>query len=88
MIMCSTLVQVFKQKGIVTAEEVRSAVEEMDNKGKKGLGAMLVAKAWTDPEFKARLLKNAGAAAAELGISSSNFTPKTTPASQYPDVYD
>jgi nitrile hydratase len=75
------LVEVFKQKGIVTAEEVRSSVEEMDNKGKKGLGAVLVAKAWTDPDFKDKLLKNAGAAAAELGISSSNFTPKTTPAS-------
>ena len=32
------------------------------------LGAGVVAKAWTDPEFKAKLLENATAAGAELGI--------------------
>jgi nitrile hydratase len=32
------------------------------------LGAKVVARAWTDPEFKARLLEDATAACAEMGI--------------------
>ena len=35
-------------------------------------GARIVARAWTDPEFKARLLANGNAAAQELGIMASN----------------
>ena len=41
---------------------------------------MIVAKAWTDPAFKADLLKNAGDAVQKLGIQSSNFAPKPKPA--------
>jgi hypothetical protein len=36
------------------------------------VGARLVARAWVDPAFKARLLADANAAAAELGIMASN----------------
>lgn len=51
-------------------------MEDLDGRGEKKLGPKLVAKAWTDPAFKAKLLKNAGDAAEELGIQSSNFAPK------------
>ena len=66
----------FEEKGIITAEQLRKAVEDLDARGEKKLGPMLVAKAWADPTFKAKLLKNAGDAAEELGIQSSNFAPK------------
>ena len=71
--------QIFTSKGIITANELREATEALDSKGRKQLGAQLVARAWTDPAFKARLLKNAAGGAAEMGIPSSNFTPKELP---------
>ena len=45
------------EKGILTADEVREAIERMDARGPH-LGAKVVAKAWTDPAFKAALLKD------------------------------
>ena len=72
----------FEEKHIVSAEQLRSAVEELDARGERRLGPVLVAKAWADPAFKAKLLKNAGDAAEELGIQSSNFAPKPKAAGQ------
>lgn len=57
------------EKGIVTADEVRRAVEDMDSRT-PALGAKVVARAWVDPAFKARLLTDAKAAVAELGIDT------------------
>ena len=54
-------------KGVVTAEEVRAQLEFMDSRG-PALGAQVVAKAWSDPEYRARLLENGTGAVAELGI--------------------
>jgi nitrile hydratase len=55
------------EKGVLTAEELRAAVEAMDARS-PAQGARVVARAWSDPAFKARLLKNGSAACAELGI--------------------
>jgi nitrile hydratase len=55
-------------KGIVTAEEIRAEIERMDGRGPEN-GARVVARAWTDPAFAARLAADAGAAVAELGLS-------------------
>lgn len=57
------------EKGIVTADEVRRAVEDMDSRT-PALGAKVVARAWVEPAFKARLLADAKAAVAELGIDT------------------
>jgi len=54
-------------KGIFTADDVRGAVEAMDSRTPEN-GARLVARAWTDPAFKARLLADGSAAARELGF--------------------
>jgi nitrile hydratase len=61
------------EKGILTADEIRQAVERMDARGPH-LGAKVVAKAWTDPAFKARLLKDASAAAEEAGVQMDQPT--------------
>ena len=37
------------------------------------MGAQVVARAWTDSEFKARLLEDANAASAELGIDAGHI---------------
>ena len=75
--------QVFQDKNIITAEQLRQAVEDLDGRGEKRQGPKLVAKAWTDPAFKAKLLRNGGDAAEELGIQSSNFAPKPQAAGAY-----
>lgn len=61
------------EKGIVTADEVRRAVEDMDART-PALGAKVVARAWVDPAFKARLLADAKAAVAELGIDTGSLS--------------
>ena len=55
------------EKGIVTADEVRATVEAMDARS-PALGARVVARAWSDPDYKARLLADGTAACQELGI--------------------
>jgi nitrile hydratase len=55
------------EKGIVSAGEIRAAVEAMDARS-PALGAAVVARAWTDPAFKARLLADGTAACQELGV--------------------
>lgn len=55
------------ERGVVTADEIRRQVEIIDSRSAV-LGQKVVAKAWTDADFKVRLLGNAKAASAELGI--------------------
>ncbi len=61
------------EKGILTADEVREAIERMDARGPH-LGAAIVARAWLDPAFKARLLKDGAAAAEEAGVQMDTPT--------------
>jgi nitrile hydratase subunit alpha len=55
------------EKGIITAADVRRAVEAMDART-PAQGARVVARAWTNPAFKARLLADGSAGVRELGI--------------------
>ncbi len=55
------------EKGVLSAEVIRNAVEEMDSRGPE-LGAQVVARAWVDPQFKQSLLQDAPAAVKALGI--------------------
>jgi nitrile hydratase len=54
-------------KGILTADDVRGAIEAMDART-PAQGARVVARAWTNPAYKARLLADGTAAVRELGI--------------------
>lgn len=56
------------EKGVITADQVRRQIERMDERG-HWRGARVVARAWTDPAFKARLLANGRAACDEMGIT-------------------
>jgi nitrile hydratase len=56
------------EKGIMTTEAVDRLADIYENEVGPQLGAGVVAKAWTDPDFKARLLEDATKACAELGI--------------------
>jgi len=55
-------------KGIMTTAAVDRLVEIYENEVGPQLGAKVVARAWTDPAFKQRLLADATKACADFGI--------------------
>jgi nitrile hydratase len=54
-------------KGVISAEEVRRQVEEMDGRN-AGRGAKMVARAWLEPAYKERMLQDGARAAEEIGL--------------------
>jgi nitrile hydratase subunit alpha len=55
------------EKGVVSADEVRAALERRDGITPAN-GAKVVVRAWTDPDYRKRLLADANGAVAEFGI--------------------
>jgi nitrile hydratase subunit alpha len=60
---------VLTDKGYVDPKALDLIVETYETKIGPRNGAQVVARAWTDPAYKARLMENATAAIAELGFS-------------------
>ncbi|MBY8976043.1 nitrile hydratase subunit alpha [Rhodobacteraceae bacterium NNCM2] len=56
------------EKGITTPAEITAQIDRMDARS-PALGADIVARAWTDPAYKTRLLENGSAAAEEMGAT-------------------
>mgnify|MGYP005844305699 CR=1 FL=1 len=56
-------------KGLVDPAAMAAILDTYETKVGPHLGAAVVARAWTDPDFRARLLADATGAIAELGIS-------------------
>ena len=54
------------EKGVTTPGEIADAIARMDART-PAVGARVVARAWCDPTFKARLLEDGSAAAREMG---------------------
>ncbi len=54
------------EKGIVQAREIEDMIETWDGKSPE-TGAAIVARAWTDPAFKTRLLADGNKAVEEMG---------------------
>ena len=55
------------ESGVLTADQVRRGLETLDS-WQPSRGAEIVVRAWTDPAFKRRLLKNGNEAVAEYGV--------------------
>ena len=55
-------------KGVTTPAEIQAQIERMDRRSPAD-GAQVVARAWTDEAFKARLLADGSAASEEMGFS-------------------
>ena len=72
-------------KGILTADEVRRQVEDMDNRT-PARGAKVVARAWVDAEFKARLLTEGNSAVEEVGLDRGPY--KLVVVENTPDVHN
>ncbi len=55
------------EKGILTPEKIRRGIEALDS-WQPSRGAAVVARAWTDPAFKAELLADGNAAVSRFGV--------------------
>jgi len=64
-------------KGVFTAEDLRRQIELTESRNPE-LGAKVVARAWKDPQYKARLLKEAKPAIESLLGIDLNLTPELT----------
>jgi len=60
------------EKGILTADQIRRQVEDMDNRSPLR-GARVVARAWTDDAYKARLLSTGNDAVEEIGLDRGPY---------------
>lgn len=60
------------EKGILTHEDVQRQIDYMEARSPAN-GARLVARAWVDPNFKARLIRDPKPACMELGIDAASI---------------
>lgn len=58
--------EILIDKGVTTPAEIQAQIDAMDARSPAD-GARVVARAWVDPEFRARLLADASAASREMG---------------------
>lgn len=74
-------------KGLTTADEVRQLVEDIESRSPEG-GARVVARAWTDPEFKALLLRDATAACTGMGFEMALYDVTLNVVENMPAVHN
>jgi nitrile hydratase len=75
------------EKGVISADEVRSAVEDMDART-PARGAQVIARAWVDPAFKSELLADANRACASLGLELGPTELKLVAVENTPAVHN
>ena len=66
--------QLLRQKGIASPEEIADRIAKTDQ-ASPAQGARMVARAWTDPAFRAVMLADGAAAAESLGIPMRGLPP-------------
>jgi nitrile hydratase len=67
----SALEALLVEKGLISTDQVDAVVELYENDIGPQNGARVVARAWVDPAYRARLLRDGSAAVAELGYGGS-----------------
>ncbi|MEO3416092.1 nitrile hydratase subunit alpha [Roseovarius sp. CAU 1744] len=67
-IVIDALRDVLIEKGLLTAQEVTAEIAKLEAPGIHQ-GAKIVAKAWTDPDYKRRLLEDGKSCIQEIGIA-------------------
>ena len=68
------LESVLLEKGLVDQATMDAIIDNYENKVGPHNGARLVARAWTDPEFKTQLLKDGSGTIAEMGLAGIEGT--------------
>jgi len=69
------LIAKLETQGLTSERDLDASVESFLSKARPENGYRVVARAWTDPQFKQRLLDDANAAVEELGIDLSHWAP-------------
>jgi nitrile hydratase alpha subunit len=67
-LMAEAMKELLIEKGVVSADDVRRNLEFLDSRDPVD-GGRVIARAWTDPEFKKRLLEDGTAAVEEMGLT-------------------
>ena len=67
-LMAQAMKELLIEKGIVSAEDIRRNVEFLDSRD-PAEGGRIIARAWTDSDFRKRLLEDGTAAAEEMGFT-------------------
>ena len=73
------------EKGVLDADQVRREVEKMDARNPAN-GAKVVARAWTDPAYKAKLMSRGNDALEDLGLERGVY--KLVVVENTPDVHN
>ena len=66
--------QLLTDKGVITREEIAERIRTTDS-ASSAQGARMVARAWLDPAYRARMLADGAKAAEELGIPMRGMPP-------------
>lgn len=85
MVMAQAVEELMIEKGIFTADEMRAQIEWMDAR-EPAIGARMVAKAWLDDAYKARVMDDVNAAALEIGIDPGTIPIRAV--ENTPDVHN
>jgi len=68
------LLDLAEARGVTTRAEVDARIEAFGDRVTARNGAEMVVRAWNSPEYRERLLADAGAAAAELGHAGGGYS--------------
>ena len=75
------------EKGVCTMDDIMTMADKIDSRSPAD-GAKVLAHAWVDPEYKARLLADAESALLELGYDLPETAPKLTVLENTDDVHN
>lgn len=59
----------------MSASDITAHIEELESYGGRGLGPRVIARAWSNPEFKKKLLDDGVAGVTELGMEAEGWLP-------------
>ena len=71
-VMAQALGEILIDKGVITADELRAQIEVQESRS-PAEGAKLIARAWTDPDFKAQFMADVNAAAESAGVPAGDI---------------
>ena len=75
------------EKGICTMDDILTMADQIDSRSPED-GAKVLAHAWVDPGYKARLLADAESALMELGYDLPETAPKLTVLENTDDIHN
>ena len=70
----NALLALAEERGIVTRAQIDERIEALGSSVAPVNGARMVVRAWRDPAYRERLLDDAGAAAAEIGVTGGGYS--------------